>query len=440
MDSFDIWPLGEFALQLGIARNTAKRLFDRQVFGDDWLVKTPGGHWRVQMNQDRLKIAKVLLTRWQLFSRKPEASKALPDSLATEGIAIRVFEVRVLDDSCSVENIDEINRLIFSEEGAKFYNLLISAFKAECKSKEGASRLEILSAHLNFIQKWGREAEVSIVDLADELHCSVRSLYRKPFGKDCMDGAAKLLQRFLSCPHGVERVDELAGHLDRDPKVSEVREALLVSPSEADDLLEAWKEGRNINETFPDPIIGQFEELTNEDFARSGEARETTRRCDNSPARKALKALSDSKRRQRRSEYLLRWELVVDGVGHETLFLYADRRYEVEKLQEFKDGKISPPERHLKAWRASLTGQPGRHSIGCIFQEGEGGFVWRLFEGLFSEGEASDYHAALSTMVENLQGLRFHDSRCLVTPLEDLAKMAPQKWCSPRLRSPKSVI
>lgn len=448
MDSFEIWPVKRFAYELDVGLNTAKRLFERGVFEREWLNLTPGGHWRVEMSADRLEIARKDLTRWRLFYRKPDAASSKPNPSAIEDLVWEILLCRAFDQALTKDNwplhesspqrhresdskFDEdwhsFMELLLSQGGGAFYGSVKAELVKEMETNEsGPAILELLAAHLAVAKKWGAGYDPTQSDLAEELCCSRRSLYRSPFGVECLKQADNLRKGFLEPP---DNIDNFADSLPREPTVQEIREVYFVSETVATDLLDDWKAKQDSPHQESSFEFENYSEQERADFAKSRLARVHSQDREQrrpSAAEAKRRRSRDIERNRQRNEYLLRWKLETDGFP--TLFLYAERSYEIKKLEDAKAGLIKPTAEQIEQWKFNLENEPGCVSMGCIFQDSNRSFVWRLFEGAADEGEERTYDSALTEMLKHLEGIKFKDRRRLVTPLKELQSAAPMDW------------
>lgn len=241
MRSSGRWPIRRLADFLGISRDTTKRLFKRQVFPEDWVSKSPGGKWFLTMNDHRRREAEFLLNRWRVIRRKPAAAAAFPDPWAASSVPFALSELRVLGGPATKENLADLARIMSLPAGQKELRRMTEKIGNHCNTEKGHALMLMVTALLRFRQRFGPAATPTFQDMAEELGCSVPSLYREPFGKGMISAATEIIEE-ASMGGSIAEVETLACRLSKEPTVEEVREELAISAGRAADLLEDWRE------------------------------------------------------------------------------------------------------------------------------------------------------------------------------------------------------
>jgi len=354
-----------FAKVIGVSRNTARRLFQRNVFPDDWVEETPGGKWFVWVNPERIETAKANYRIWKVYARKPEAAKSLPDDDSIGTLVVDLLEIRILRKSADARTYYEFAQLFCSNRGYAEFNKLQGQLNQLSESPEGCAMILIAKALLEFKKHFNSfDLEPSAKELAELLDTSVASLYRKPYGKGSIKAARKWLSGQLQAG-SVSDLETLTERLMRVPTIDEIRAELICSESRALDLLEAMES------TPLDPISLPEEFLTSAD-GFSTKSQPFSR--DLTDGEKELKRSRDNARTSQENQFVPVWSLSEDN--DKTLFLNAEPKRARETVTEFRDGKKNVSERELK-W-AFRKIKERKTPLGCLMQFGPS-YTSRIF-------------------------------------------------------------
>lgn len=380
MRSFRRIPLADFAEDLGVSRDTARRLFQRHVLPEDWVEKSPGGKWFILIDEERLPIARDALRLWKGVRRRPRGSKAFYLSDLIGDLAFDLFQFRLLGRKAGVSEFPDLERGL--ERGGAALREIEEELKTMSRSPEGAAILLVTSRLIRIRERFGDHYVPTAQELAEWMNCSVATLYRSPYGgKQILKEAQDLLDR-MSAGGSVESVERLA-QSGGEMNPERICRELAVTFERARDLYEAWRLTEASCQSQPEePIVDPW--VTNEQ--RRPEAdfwdpdSSSSEQSDESAA--VVKKKRDRKRARLTKKRLLLWEFDPRGRGALYLSLIPERAYGiVKRYRETVNPKVT--ETSFASARAQV--ESGREGLGCVFAEKE-----RYLRRVFDEGITPD--------------------------------------------------
>lgn len=411
-------PIGEFAKTLGISRNSAKRHFRRGVFPREWVESSPGRKWFVYLEQDwnrntatgegygRLDIAKRSFSRWKIIRRRPDASKALPDPLSIEDLALNLFSLRLFDEGPNAQNISRLTKRMLSPNGSRIYNELLNDLKPLAMKPQSQAVFQLVEKLIAFKTRFPNRDSPDPNELAELLQCSVATLYRSPFGRERINLAKVLIKRATRVGNAsvLNRLHEQ--YPDR-LTAKRVRAHLLVSLSRAEELLEEWKA------IYASPEDASFEESDSpaaeaiSSMASGYSIHQTNKPRNLTTGERERKRLKDRTRRNAETMYNLDWEL--DKVAGGTLYLSAlpSRAIATAARYESMRDRKTPQDKSYRRALAKIDEK--REHLGCVLPE-EGGFCRRVF---YDDGITAD--RSFPTLIGAVADLQ-HRLRARPTP------------------------
>ncbi|MCA9447557.1 MAG: AraC family transcriptional regulator [Candidatus Omnitrophica bacterium] len=402
--------VSDFAEDLGISRNTAKRLFQRGVFPREWVERSRGGKWFVLIDSERLPQARRSLKRWSIIRRRPDASKALPDPLSLEDLALELFCLRLFNSGSNIENIDKLTRRFLSGPGKRLYNQELEKLKEVSRNPENQAVFLIASKLLEFQERYEGSFSPTPKDLADLLHCSVASLYRRPFGRDNLKAARTVIDRAVK-PSSISDLEELEDKYGSRLTARRIRGHLLISLERAEELLaERRMVQANTSDADSDPLLPD-EGAVSASFAPADPLDGSTAALNSGYSvhqprkprsltlgERERKRVQDRTRRKDDAKLQLVWELDPHLGGFLLLYLIPSRAAATVALYEKRglpkpDGESTPSKQDRvkgnkrrtprvpseKSYRRALARMESkRESLGCVLPD-EKGFCRRLF-------------------------------------------------------------
>lgn len=405
--------ISDFADSLNISRDTAKRLFRKQVFPMEWLTKTAGGHWRVEMDEARSQASRWLYQRWKLFSRKPQASQSLPEPEALDELAMTLMEIRILDEPASSENIEELTLIMLnSPEAAKKFSKFRDSFRLEQSSDREQAILLVFRKLWEIKDRWGMDYEPRLADLAEAMNMSVASLYRHPFGKDVIKEARKDMRDYLQ--GSVKEVHSLSQSFDGEITPLVIQKYLVVSKKKAEALFEEWEA------TFTETEFHQLSENPAKlEVAFQGSSHQSERPKASEFQRDAKK-VRDRKRNKLKRQFMVQWEETTTRNGT-WLFLEAVPRYEFEEIAKFREGKVIRGK--LESLQARLENK--KEPLGSV-SEDSGEIISKGLNGIpLSEAPCDSFKAGIDRLIDALKKLYFEDERFRGVNWENVRDQAP---------------
>jgi hypothetical protein len=233
--------IAEFAHSMGISRDSAKRWIAGPLRQFAKIAKTKGGHWRVELPAGDFSSA---YCRWSLafrhfFHRKRKAKHTMPMASG----------FNLSDDNDTPE---DVQGLPFSVDG--MFNWITKQDPDEAEKGIWEKDPGEIDKFLSFYLVWHAafqvqkmDGKVTVAAIAEALHTSVPSLYRKPFGRLTVRAAiskainieasaksevdSKALMRLPAGSFGISKKRDSRKYIDRRPgksrRTEKLREHLL---------------------------------------------------------------------------------------------------------------------------------------------------------------------------------------------------------------------
>jgi len=437
-------PLAEFADELGVSRDTARRLFQRNVFPDEWLEISPDDNrWFVWIDEERLPIARDTLRLWKAVRRKPKALNSfyLSDLIST--LAMALFEIRCLGRAAANgSDLDLVKSFLAS--GCPVLGEIVDQLRGRARSQEGASMLLVAQRLTEIRERFGEDYVPTPQELAEWLGCCVASLYRKPYGgTEILNEASRLIEEHKN-GGSVEDVNRLARSGDAAVDSERIRWALAVTPARAEDLFEEWSLHAKMETAsalgaiqddlkdcswrpepsaseLPDSLISKPKET--EDFWRPDPSSREQLDSSSSFVKKAIGRRHTRKLKKK----LLVWEQLPGSIPAMRLCLVPERAHGiVKRYSETKFPKIS--ESSFAAASSQLD--CGTEPLGCILAEA-GRILVRIFDGGITPDHFADsINEAAETLLSRVRRAPAANRIDPVPDWDDLLSQGVNLWNS----------
>ncbi|MGY8644302.1 MAG: hypothetical protein ACKVJU_24805 [Verrucomicrobiales bacterium] len=410
--------VNDFANDLKISRDTVKRLFERGVFPEEWVWKTTGGHWRVEVDEARLPLARELYQQWKVVSRKPNASRSRNFSQTVQKLVATIFEVRILGEPVSRDRYDEYEAAMLTEEAGKLFRKYLENFK-EMKGLPEYHALYFVVEHLWKLRSppgLGPTYLPSKQEIAEAMDMSVASIYRRPFGKNIIKKAANFLNAAVSC--STAEIEQLALENDEELSVELIQRKLVVSESVAIEHFEEWKRNGALESSDPEsedsPAAYTYSEPDQSFFDESKGSTEAKKTRMNELTRK-------------KRQFILQWESG-DLNGERSVFLKAVPRYEFEEIEKERKGekrKRQLSSTHLQKMANTL--EQKTVNLGCVTELAiENGPLFRIFELEYSfEKSCETLEDGIEKLIDEIQKHFDESDDRFDTDWEQLRSSAP---------------
>jgi hypothetical protein len=184
-------PLTELSGYLGLPVTTVKRLFTKEVLDPALVEKTRGGHWRVRVSRDDLRVCHASIAIWDVLRRKPRMARSywVRDSARTFAIELALAEINDKRKSTTPQKptrklavykqalvVLKSRRRSQTTEARWWYERLLE--NPEIFAGTFILRVAIERYRANYHRPPTRR------ELARELSISEATLYRQPFGRE----------------------------------------------------------------------------------------------------------------------------------------------------------------------------------------------------------------------------------------------------------------
>lgn len=447
MDSLSRIPVAKFAATVGVSRNTAKRLFGCGVFPDEWVERSQGGKWFVHVNDERRSQAIASVVRWKIIRRRPNASRALPEPLSLEALALELFCLRLFGESSNIKNIQPLTRRFLSLSGRKIFNDCLEKLKGISNAPENHAVILIASKLIEFQTRYDGRSSATPQDLADLLLCSVASIYRHPYGRANIATARALIDRAMT-PCSIHDLVDLDDRYGERLTPRRIRGHLLISLSRAEDLLaefrlaQAEADAGDLNSSERYDFGGAADlspfsldlEVGTSLLGPGHSVNQTKKPRKLSAGELEVKQLKDRTRRTAETKFHLTWSLNPHGKG--ALFLLRVPTRATRIVAFYKNGQ--PPSSQTSSRTSKVPSPPSEKSylraqaqidsrlirLGCILPEAEA-FCRTPF---YFNGAIRDEHfSTLTAAIDDLlRPLKEHPDTQKLDPAPDWEALKAQ--------------
>lgn len=391
-------PIAVFAEDLGVSRDTAKRLFQRNVLPDEWVeCSGVGKKWFILINDERLPIARDAVRFWKGVRRRPQGSTAFRLADLIGKLALDLFQLRILGRLAIDTDLTELQCGV--ERGETNLFKIEEKLRELCRTPQGAATLLVASRLLEFRESYGRSYTPESKELAEWMGCSVPTLYREPYGgPEVLKKAEELLREAVSggSKHDVEMLVQSGGELTQE----RIRWELSVTPERAQLLLEAWQISSSYHAPTEDEMIDPW--VTNQQKQAEAQFWDPDQ-----PSQEQLlesttnvKKRRDRKRSRLMKRRLLIWEFGQFDRGAIFLSIVPERAYGiVKRYRETMNPKITD----ASAASAKSQIDMGRERLGCILLEGNQ-YLKRTFDnGVTPESHHDSIEDAASSLLDRVR-------------------------------------